>query len=93
MFLFICFVISPFRLNNAFCSSYRACVLVPILLSLYPLEPVCLAFNELLGTMEIDYSKLTTDQLERIAEGENVLKVILDGYIASGGEGKGGAGA
>lgn len=50
-----------------------------------------LALEGLLGSIEIDYSKLTTEQLERIANGENVLKVILDGYVASGGASKGGA--
>jgi len=52
-----------------------------------------LALEGLFGSIEIDYSKLTTEQLERIADGENVLKVILDGYVASGGASKGGTGA
>jgi phage terminase small subunit len=36
--------------------------------------------ESIIGNFDIDYSKLTVDQLSRIAKGENVLKVILDGY-------------
>lgn len=32
---------------------------------------------------DIDLSKLTNEQLERVAAGEDVLKVIVDGYIAA----------
>lgn len=34
------------------------------------------------SNLDIDYSKLTTPQLERIAKGESILKVIIDGYIS-----------
>ena len=36
-----------------------------------------------INNFDIDYSKLTTEQLQRISKGENVLKVIIDGYISS----------
>lgn len=39
----------------------------------------------------IDYSKLSDAQLERIAKGEDVLKVILDGYQSSKSGGRVGA--
>lgn len=32
---------------------------------------------------DIDLSKLSDDQLDRVASGEDVMKVIVDGYIAS----------
>lgn len=35
------------------------------------------------SNIEIDLSKLTNEQLDRVANGEDPMKVILDGYIAS----------
>jgi hypothetical protein len=32
---------------------------------------------------DIDLSKLTNDQLERVAAGEDPLQVVLDGYVAT----------
>ena len=32
---------------------------------------------------DIDLSKLSDEQLDRVAAGEDVMKVIIDGYIAS----------
>lgn len=34
------------------------------------------------SNIEIDLSKLTNEQLDRVANGEDPMKVILDGYIA-----------
>lgn len=35
------------------------------------------------GNYDIDLSKLTNEQLDRVANGEDPMKVVLDGYIAS----------